>query len=123
MSPVDQPGVAGPADGPEPVDVVVSTVLAVPGVASLSAGPAGSAATLLAGRRVDGVALRADGTRVQIAVEYGVDVRATAAAVREAVAALGALVPAPVTVRVEDVAAPEGSPASSPVGASHTARP
>lgn len=109
MTSVDQLGAADPVQEPQPVDVVVSTVLAVPGVASLSAGPAGTAATLLPGRRIDGVALRSDGTQVHIAVQYGVDVRQTAEAVRVAVTALGALAPSPVTVRVEDVfAAPTG---------------
>ncbi|WP_187279600.1 Asp23/Gls24 family envelope stress response protein [Quadrisphaera setariae] len=94
-----------PADEVTAVEAVVETVLRVPGVASLSAGPAGSAATLLPGRRIDGVALRPTGTEVHVAVRYGVDVRATARAVHDAVAGLGASVPQPVNVHVEDVLA------------------
>ncbi|TNM67178.1 Asp23/Gls24 family envelope stress response protein [Streptomyces sp. NP160] len=103
------PAPGGGATGAEAevaaVDAVVATVLGVPGVAGLSAGPAGSAATLLPGRRIDGVALRPAGTEVHVAVTYGVDVRATARAVHDAVAGLGSTVPQPVNVHVEDVLA------------------
>ncbi|MBC3762953.1 Asp23/Gls24 family envelope stress response protein [Quadrisphaera sp. RL12-1S] len=95
----------GAVDDAAAADAVVETVLGVPGVAALSAGPAGSAATLLPGRRIDGVALRPTGTEVHVAVRYGVDVRATARAVHDAVAALGTAVPQPVNVHVEDVLA------------------
>ncbi len=99
--------VDGVAEGSvlEPVDVVARAVLAVPGVHSLHAGLAGSAATFLPGRRVAGIALRESGTEVHVVVELGADVRATAAAVHAAVAALAAA-PQPVHVHVEDLAAP-----------------
>ncbi|PWJ48821.1 hypothetical protein SAMN06264364_12823 [Quadrisphaera granulorum] len=89
----------------EAVEAVVAAVLAVPGVAGLSAGPVGSAATLLPGRRIDGIALRDTGTEVHVAVDYGVDVRTTARAVHEAITALGTTVPRPVEVHVDDVLA------------------
>ncbi|MBF5082931.1 hypothetical protein [Quadrisphaera sp. INWT6] len=101
--------VEGVAEGSvvEPVDVVARAVLAVPGVHSLHAGLAGSAATFLPGRRVAGIALRESGTEVHVVVEIGRDVRATAAAVHAAVTALGAATaPQPVHVHVGDLAAP-----------------
>lgn len=100
--------VEGVAEGSvvEPVDVVARAVLAVPGVHSLHAGLAGSAATFLPGRRVAGIALRDRGTEVHVVVEIGADVRATAAAVHAAVTALGtSTAPQPVHVHVEDLAA------------------
>ena len=101
--------VEGVAEGSvvEPVDVVARAVLAVPGVHSLHAGLAGSAATFLPGRRVAGLALRESGTEVHVVVEIGRDVRATAAAVHAAVTALGAATaPQPVHVHVGDLATP-----------------
>ena len=75
-------------------------VRAVAGVVDLHAGALGEAVTLLPGRRVPGLRVAEDHVDVHVAMAHGVDVRAVAAQVRDAVAAVR---PGPVTVVVEDV--------------------
>ena len=87
----------------ELADVIAAAVTAVPGVAELHGGMFGEAATYLPGRRVPGVRLGDDGTEVHVSLLFGVPVRPTAEAVRNAVAPL---VSGPVHVTVEDVVRP-----------------
>lgn len=84
-------------------DAVATAVLAVPAVAGLHAGPFGTVATYLPGRRVVGIQLRADALEVHVSVITGADILATAAAVH---AAAEAVLAAPVHVVVEDLVAP-----------------
>lgn len=84
----------------DPADVVAAAALAVPGVAGLHAGTFSEVGTYLPGRRVDGVRLRDDVAEVHVVLTWGVDVRATADAIREALAPLTGT---PVDVCVEDV--------------------
>lgn len=84
-------------------DLVVAAALAVPGVVRLHGGALGEVAVHLPGRRVSGVRLREGRTAVHVVVAVGVPLRATAAAVQQAVAAVR---PGVVDVTVEDVADP-----------------
>ena len=86
----------------ELADVIAGAVLGVPGVAALHAGMFGEVATYLPGRRVTGVRITDDRVDVHVTVHEGVDVRRTAAAVREAVARIPAVTTVDVTV--EDIA-------------------
>lgn len=95
------PGAA--ADSDEPVDRVVAAVTAVPGVHGLHGGLLGEVATYLPGRRVAGVRLRDPGCDVHLVLQWGAPVARTTEDVR---AALAGLVSGPVTITVEDVAAP-----------------
>ncbi len=83
-----------------------AAVLAVPGVADMHAGSFGEVATYLPGRRVVGVRMRTDVTEVDVVVDWGADVLATADAVRAAVQAVNGPT---VTVVIQDVAAPPGT--------------
>jgi len=85
---------------------VRAAVLAVPGVADMHAGSFGEVATYLPGRRVVGVRMRTDVTEVDVVVDWGADVLATADAVRAAVQAVNGPT---VTVVIQDVAAPPGT--------------
>jgi uncharacterized alkaline shock family protein YloU len=86
----------------ELADVIAGAVLGVPGVAALHAGMFGEVATYLPGRRVAGVRIRNETVDVHVTVHEGVDVRRTAAAVRDAVVRV---TPGPtVDVTVEDIA-------------------
>lgn len=87
---------------PELADAIAGAVLGVPGVAALHAGMFGEVATYLPGRRVAGVRIRNETVDVHVTVHGNVDVRRTAAAVREAVARLAAVTTVDVTV--EDIA-------------------
>ena len=87
-------------------DRVRAAVLAVPGVADMHAGSFGEVATYLPGRRVVGVRMRTDVTEVDVVVDWGADVLATADAVRAAVQAVNGPT---VTVVIQDVAAPPGT--------------
>ena len=87
-------------------DAVAAAALAVPGVVALHTGTFGEVATYLAGRRVDGVQLRADSCSVHLVLAWGAPVLATADRVR---AVVGPLVGTPVDVSVEDVVGPVGS--------------
>ncbi len=84
-------------------DQVAESVLAVPGVEGLHAGVLGEVATYLPGRRINGVRLSADVCEVHVVVAWDADLRSIADDVR---GHLAALVDVPVTVTVEDVAAP-----------------
>ncbi|WP_407343219.1 hypothetical protein [Pengzhenrongella phosphoraccumulans] len=86
-------------------DAVAAAALAVPGVVALHTGTFGEVATYLAGRRVDGVQLRADSCSVHLVLAWGAPVLATADRVR---AVVGPLVGTPVDVSVEDVVGPVG---------------
>jgi uncharacterized alkaline shock family protein YloU len=86
----------------ELADSIAEAVLAVPGVAALHPGMFGEVGTYLPGRRVTGVRITDDKVDVHVTVHEGVDVRRTAAAVRDAVVRV---TPAPtVDVTVEDIA-------------------
>jgi len=63
----------------------------------------GEVATYLPGRKVTGVQIRQDVTNVDVVLEWGVSVPATAERVRQAVTPL---VDTPVHVTVQDVTAP-----------------
>lgn len=83
------------------VDVLEEAVLALDGVSGLHAGSQGEIATPLPGRRVPGVRVRAGVVDVHVTLADGAPLRATAAAVRDVVAAL--LPGAVVDVTVEDL--------------------
>lgn len=106
----------GTRDTPEPqddADRIRAVALAVPGVAGLHGGSFGEAATYLPGRRVSGVRVTGDGTaEVHVVLTLDVPVLATAARVRDAVAAV---VGGRVDVVVEDVAEPP-VPTPAPLG-------
>lgn len=90
-----------PLDGPTLADQAATAVLKVPGVADLHAGAYGEAATLLPGRKVTGVRLRAgQPTEVHIVLRFGAPVLPTAQAVRETVTRVTG---GPVEVWVQDV--------------------
>lgn len=93
------------ADGSDPqsgdlADRVAAAVRAVAGVADLHTGAFGEVATLLPGRRVEGVRIRADHCAVHVVVYWGSPVLQTADRVRHAVAPL---VGTRVDVTIEDV--------------------
>ncbi|MGY1716871.1 hypothetical protein ACI78R_20610 [Geodermatophilus sp. SYSU D01106] len=113
---------SAPVTGAVDADRVAAALAAVPGVAGLTAGPAG-AGTYLPGRRVDGVVLtavpggRPDRVTVHVVAAAGTAVREVAAAVREAVAAVAPGSPVDVVVEdvvVEDVTEPVPVPAPVP---------
>lgn len=82
----------------ELADRVAAAVAACPSVVRLAAGPV---ATYLAGRTVEGVAVRADSVRVAVVARYGLPLSAVADQVR---AAVWQEVPGlPVNVDIEDV--------------------
>jgi hypothetical protein len=89
----------------EVADAVAEAVLRVPGVTGLHGGRLGEVATYLPGRRVGGVRIGDDGTGVHVVVDPDASLRATAAAVRDAVAPH---VRGPITVVVEDLEDLEG---------------
>jgi len=97
----------GNSSGPEPqedADRIRAVALAVPGVAGLHGGSPAEAATYLPGRRVAGVRVTGDGTaEVHVVLTLDVPVLATAARVRDAVAAV---VGGRVDVVVEDLVEP-----------------
>lgn len=86
----------------DPADSIAEAVLAVPGVAALHPGMFGEVGTYLPGRRVTGVRITNDGVDVHVTVHEGVDVRATAAAVRDAAALVAP--GSTVNITVEDIA-------------------
>jgi uncharacterized alkaline shock family protein YloU len=86
-----------------PADVIAAAVSAVPGVAGLHGGMFGEAATHLPGRRIPGIRLDGADTEIHVSLLFGHPIRATAEAVRDAVARL---VTGPVHVTVEDVVRP-----------------
>jgi hypothetical protein len=88
---------------PELAEAIAAAVAGVAGVADLHGGMFGEAATYLPGRRVPGVRLNDGDTEVHVSLLFGYPVRATADAVRNAVAGL---VAGPVHVTVEDVVRP-----------------
>lgn len=90
---------------PDPADTVAALARAVPGVAALHPGMFGEVATYLPGRRVTGVRIRGGAVDVHLTVWPAAPVRATAAAVRAAVAA--GFPGHTVNVTVEDIAVPE----------------
>lgn len=87
-------------DVPALADAIAAAVTAVEGVADLHSGMFGEAATYLPGRRVAGIRLSDDETEIHISLLFGFPVRATAEAVRDAVAPL---VAGSIHVTVEDV--------------------
>lgn len=101
-----EPGAGGRHASTEMADAVAAAALSVPGVTGLHAGAFGQAATYYPGRTVEGVQLRPESTTVHLVLAWGVPLRATAASVREAVAAV---THGPVHVVVEDLAAPAGT--------------
>ncbi|MDQ3615773.1 MAG: Asp23/Gls24 family envelope stress response protein [Actinomycetota bacterium] len=87
----------------DPADVVVAAVTGVDGVAAMHAGMFGEVATYLPGRKVVGVQIRREVTNVDVVLDWGVSVPATAERVREVVEAL---VGTPVHVTVQDITEP-----------------
>jgi len=85
----------------ETADAVAALVLAIPGVAGLHPGRFGEVATYLPGRRVTGVKLSDDRVEVHVVVEFDAPIRAVASQIQTLV---GAAVPAPVEVFIEDLA-------------------
>jgi len=85
------------------VDEIHDVVLAVPGVAGLHAGVFGEAATYLPGRRVGGIRRTPAGLELHLSLRLGAPLRATADAVRAAVAPLTGT---PVHITIEDVVSP-----------------
>lgn len=77
-----------PGLGPLPVRVA-EALLAHPGVAALSAGPYGTVASYLPGRRLTGVALGGpdEPARIAVVLRFGTPIEATAAELRRIVAA------------------------------------
>lgn len=95
---------AGPGEAqPDVADLVAGAVRAVPGVADLHPGMWGEAATYLPGRRVQGVQVRPASTHVHVVLAWGVDIAATADAIR---AAVQPIVGTTVDVTVQDMTAP-----------------
>lgn len=88
---------------PDDADRIAARVLTVPGVAGLHGGRFGEVATYLPGRRVLGVALTEATCAIHLVVAYPNNVCDVAHAVRVAITTL---VSVPVTITVEDVAAP-----------------
>ena len=86
----------------ELADSVAEAILAVPGVAALHPGMFGEVGTYLPGRRVTGVRITDDRVDVHVTVHEGVDVRRTAAAVRDAVVRVTSR--PTVDITVEDIA-------------------
>jgi uncharacterized alkaline shock family protein YloU len=86
----------------ELADSIAAATLAVPGVAALHPGMFGEVGTYLPGRRVTGVRVTDGTVDVHVTVHEGVDVRRTAAAVRDAVVLVAP--GSTVDVTVEDVA-------------------
>lgn len=78
---------AGPesTDRPEPADVVVAAVLALPGVVDMHPGMFGEVATYLPGRRVPGVQVREDDCQVHVVLRYSTDIHRTADEIRAVV--------------------------------------
>jgi hypothetical protein len=86
-------------------DAVAAAALSSPGVAGVSAGMAGEAATYLPGRRVDGVRVTGDEVEVHIIARWGLSLPAVADTVRLAVKPFaGGL---PTSVYVDDIELPE----------------
>ncbi|GAC66464.1 hypothetical protein [Gordonia soli] len=99
---------------------IADAVLAVPGVAGLHGGVFGEIATYLPGGRVSGVALTDSDGEIHIVVDSTTDLLAIADRARDAAAAVAGL---PISVTVEDIAAPgqplppapdDQNPATSP---------
>jgi hypothetical protein len=97
---------AGLAPAVETADEVAALVLAVPGVAGLHAGRFGEVATYLPGRRVTGVKLGGELAEVHVVLRSDAPVRAVAQRIH---AVLAAVLPVPVQVFVEDLAAPDAA--------------
>lgn len=93
-------------------DLIAARVLACPGVAGLSAGPWGSAATYLPGRRVVGVRLSPTAVEVHLVARYGLSLGELAAQVRAALA--GQVGARQVDIVVEDVAEPSAQQTAPP---------
>jgi hypothetical protein len=95
-----------PGLGPLPVRVA-EALLAHPAVAALSAGPYGTVASYLPGRRLTGVALGGpdEPARIAVVLRFGAPIEATAAELRRIVA--GASGARRVDVVVTDLEMPE----------------
>lgn len=100
ISTVTGPTTLLPLVSSEDADRIAAVVSAVPGVAALHPGMFGEVATYLPGRRVPGIRIGPDRVDVHVSLTLDAPVRATAAAIQDAV---GALVDLPVDVTVEDL--------------------
>lgn len=100
---VERSPVAPEAEPVALADVVVAAVTGVPGVAAMHPGMFGEVATYLPGRKVVGVQIRPDVANIDVVVDWGVSVPATAEQVRQMVEVL---VGTPVHVTVQDMAEP-----------------
>lgn len=94
------PGAGGALYDVDP-DAVAALVLGCPAVAGLSGGPAGAAATYLAGRRVDGVRITPETVEVHVVCRLGPTVGELAQQVRSALA--GHVLGRTVDIVVEDL--------------------
>ena len=98
--------VSGAPPPVEPADLVVAAVTDIDGVEAMHPGMFGEVATYLPGRKVVGVQIRPEVTNVDVVLEWGVPVPATAELVRRAVEGL---VGTPAHVTVQDVTEPGAS--------------
>ncbi len=90
-----------PPEPPTPADLVVASVMLVPGVVDMHSGMYGEVATYLPGRRVNGVQIHADATQVHVVLRYGVDIARVAEEIKLVVQPL---VGTPVDVTVQELA-------------------
>lgn len=95
----------------DPVEEVAEEVLAVPGVAGLTAGPFGDLSTYLPGRRVPGVRRRGGLLEIAVVLAWGASADLVGRLIRARLGTLPALVEDRVEVLVVDVQAPEADPA------------
>jgi hypothetical protein len=94
---------------------IAAAVLAHPAVANMHAGPFGSVASHLPGRRLDGVRVDGGGSSVQVAVavHFGQPLRRVANELRSAVRELAGDVP--VDVLIADLVMPEQTQPRAPM--------
>lgn len=101
-APASPPGAAGAGADVMRVRAVHAAALGVPGVVALSS--AGGTGTSLPDGRVDGVRVRPTHTEVDVRAAWGRDLIALARDIR---AAVGAVRPGPVTVRIVEIDEPD----------------
>jgi len=101
LNPLAAPG------GEDLAELVAGLVKGMPGVVGLHGGVFGEVATYLPGRRVSGIRITPERAEVHVTLVWGEPVRATAAAVRDAVTELTGV---PTYVTVEDVVQPVRTP-------------
>lgn len=118
MPVTDGPG--NRADPAELVDRLATAVLAHPGVARLDGGPFGTVASLLPGRRVDGVRIGVGDEPVELAVVARLGPPLPRLAGELADVVRGVLGPVPVDVTFVDVETGAEAPDPPEVGGQHS---